>query len=104
MVELFAVRCGETKPVARAGNSRRETALQMALKVEDQIEVAGADLGSTAHEICASGHARRMRPSRGNARTTSPIAPSRTISTRRGAVVICGAMASAADIRSWSRV
>src|SRR5579864_3795248 len=58
----------------------------------------GADFGSTAHEICASGHARRMRPSRGSARTTSPMAPSRTISTRRGAVVRCGAMASAADI------
>src|SRR6266849_1659353 len=59
---------------------------------------SGPDLGSTAHEICASGHARRMRPSNGNARTTSPMAPSRTISTRRGANVICGAMASAADI------
>src|SRR5216683_6632860 len=43
MVELFAVRRGETKPVRRPGNSRRETALQMALKVEDQIEVAGAN-------------------------------------------------------------
>src|SRR6266849_6002629 len=35
MVELFAVR--------RARNSRCETALQMALKVEDQIEAAGAN-------------------------------------------------------------
>src|SRR6267154_1508021 len=59
---------------------------------------SGRDFGSTAHEICASGHARRIRPSNGKARTTSPMAPSRTISTRRCAIVICGAMASAADI------
>src|SRR5271166_2315073 len=46
--------------------------------------------------MCASGHPLRMRPSNGSARTTSPIAPSSTIRTRRGA--ICGAMASGEDI------
>src|SRR5579871_6508953 len=34
--------------------------------------------------MCVCGHARRKRPSSGNARTTSPIAPSRIIKTRRG--------------------
>ncbi len=56
------------------------------------------DLGSTAHAMCASGHAWRMRPSNGNARTTSPIAPISTISTRRGGGANCGTMASGEDI------
>ena len=62
------------------------------------LEHRTCDLGSTAHAMCASGHALRMRPSNGSARTTSPIAPSSTISTRRGGGAICGAMASGEDI------
>src|SRR5260370_23327702 len=56
MVELFAVRRGETKSIRRARNSRREAALQMALKVEDQIEAAGANFVQERNE-----RPRRMR-------------------------------------------
>src|SRR5713226_3300505 len=58
----------------------------------------GSDLGSTAHAIYASGHALLTRPSSGSARTTSPIEPSRMISTRRGARVV--AVASEAAIKA----
>src|SRR5258705_13880722 len=50
MVELLAVRRGETKPVRRARNSRCEPALQMGLKVEDQIEAPGANLVQERNE------------------------------------------------------
>src|SRR5882672_4465899 len=50
MVELLAVRRGETKPVRRARNPRSEPALQMALKVEDQIEAPDANLVQERNE------------------------------------------------------
>src|SRR5882757_2852126 len=50
MVELLAVRRGEAKSISRARNSRSEPTLQMALKVEDQIEVPCTNLVQERNE------------------------------------------------------
>ena len=43
MIELLGVRRGETETIARARDSRRETAFEMTLKIDDQVEMPSAD-------------------------------------------------------------
>jgi hypothetical protein len=50
IVQLFAIRPCEAKPFARAANSRDKTALEVALKIKDQVELLRANSSQKRNE------------------------------------------------------